>query len=117
MPNEMSAGECAERLQQLGNDAYGENKLANICLNDADILRTAASILRKVAAGKLGEVVHARWIVKPLPMPNDPPSVEPWNVRYHCSNCNFTTGPTAANYCPSCGALMGGKDDNSHADS
>lgn len=103
MKNEMSAEDAAKNLK-----AYMYFALDELPKQVGDAITVALSILRRLDAVEIKEVVHARWIVKPLPMSNDPPNTKPWNVRYFCSNCEFVTGPTSANYCPNCGAKMDG---------
>ena len=89
------------------NDLEQDLLIAQAVVNQ---LREENRLLQaEVLSLKQMAVTHGRWIVKPLPMRNDPPDIKPWNVRYYCSQCDFTTGPTNANYCPNCGAKMGGE--------
>jgi len=92
MPNEMNHADLADRLDKL----YEQHPF--------NFLHQAAADERRIANGKLVEVVHGEW----------KPSVNGKQVR-RCSICNeefFIANSSEPKYCPSCGALMNGKDDN-----
>lgn len=75
-----------------------------------DAMLKAAADERQIAAGELRPVIHAYW------------KGQSSNVGYRCvvhfacSNCGYEIADdeTVNKLCPSCGALMDGKDD-SHA--
>lgn len=105
MPNEMTAGEAAERLAKRLEHLAFQIRMGEHNPNYS-IAYEAAEFLRRVASGKLAEVVHAHWEYRGCGWP-------------YCSNCdtNALEGgdeePVESDHCPNCGALMG-KDD-SHA--
>ena len=83
---------------------------------DAEDLRIAASCLRKIASGGYAPVIHGRWIHKGC---NGIPTENHETVAYaECSNCGHTVHNVdqEADRCPSCGALMDGKDENYEPD-
>lgn len=88
MPNEMTAEEAANLLYSLTE--WGDFKQHEY----VDALFKAIAILRKVAAGELVEVVHARWIKD-----------HEASIFGACSKCGVT-GRTDYDYCEGCGALM-----------
>lgn len=119
MPNELTPEECAERLETIADDTERIIKchgFSQLCLADVSTLKQAAAVMRKLAAGELREVVHARWIEY---------SGEDKGFHY-CSKCerqafNFEEENGAiieilSDYCPSCGALMDAKEDNNATD-
>lgn len=98
MPNEMTAEEAAEKLEDLENAGLAKEYL--------DAVHLAASALRRVASEKLAPVVHAHW-----------KKADGWPGPAECSNCG-ADAPCDENgnerltkRCPGCGALMG-KDDS-----
>jgi hypothetical protein len=103
MKAEMNPQEVAEELDL-------EGKYHNECgeLHKAHVHIAAASILRRVASGELVPVVHGRWIGHF----EDDSKAGPGQVC--CSNCGVKLNVSfpRGNCCPSCGALMDGKDDS-----
>ena len=110
MPNEMTPQECAERLEFLQSFA-----IANCEPWVPELLRSAASIVRQYANGELKPVVHGEW----LNFYNDFATAE-------CSECGecyevspdekpredyFNAFKQFYKFCPSCGALMDGKEE------
>ena len=89
---EMSATEAAEVLDSLNNSLLSGNT--------TEALNCAVSVLRKVAAGELREVVHGEWTIK-----QDMRDRAGLFIRIVCSNCGLQTGEKSK-YCPLCGALM-----------
>lgn len=91
---EMTPLEAAERLE----------RKAELFPGMADLLLYAASYLHKIASGEYAPVIHGRWIKRDI-FSEDP---------LECSNCGNSVSVYGYSHCPSCGALMDGKDD-SHA--
>ena len=110
--SEMTPLEAAEILEDIA--AVSDLKavdgkrsgLVKIGRIDAEDLRIAASYLRAIAAGEYKRVVHAHWEQK---------DCSKWPVCSNCGKPTLSRGycPVRSNYCPSCGAVMGGKDDDS----
>jgi len=91
MPNEMTPQEIAEKLLYL--DSLIESD------EDVRVLSAAASIVRKVADGEYAPIVHGKWIIC-----SD-------GYYPYCSKCKQEPkSGKMSKYCPSCGALMDGKD-------
>lgn len=70
-------------------------------------LNLAASLLRKIASGEYAPVVHGRWVYS---------RTESEFSVSKCSVCRkerfaISEVVTKGKFCPSCGALMDGKDD------
>jgi len=112
--NEMTPQECAEVLKEI--DIYFK-QTSHIVVSDFAkslaqkkimAINQSAAVMRKLAEGELVEVVHARWIFDS-------------DGYVRCSACNqkapvflqYQDEPETnmSRYCPSCGALMDGKDD------
>jgi hypothetical protein len=102
MPNEMTAAEAAEMLEDIAvvsdlkavdGKRSGVVKIGRV---DAEDLRIAASYLRAIAAGEYKRVVHAHIVGRG------------WDL--HCSNCG-ASADIGNDYCPDCGAPMDGKDE------
>jgi hypothetical protein len=93
MPNEMTATEAAEKLEEVasGYETYVGWEQHIVAM------RLAASYLRKIAAGEYKRVVHAH--------------ITGHGYDLHCSNCG-ASADIGDDYCKSCGALMDGKDDS-----
>lgn len=111
MPNEMTPQEIAENLDSMNEELFDGTGYT---------LKLAATLCRRVASGELAEVIHAHW-----------KEVEPGHdILFQCSNCgrivstswgscededthgNNGCDPTEEWLsCPTCGALIGGKDD------
>lgn len=74
----------------------------------------ARKLIENAPAIDAAPVIHAHW----------QESREGWEVRHFCSNCKkksvfydkgyeeYIPTEVLSNYCPSCGALMDGKDEN-----
>lgn len=111
MPDTLSPLEAAEILEDIA--AVSDLKavdgarsgLVNLSKNDASSLRAIASMLRKIASGEYTSVVHAHWEQK---------DCSKWPICSNCGKPTLSRGycPAHSNYCPSCGALMDGKDDS-----
>jgi hypothetical protein len=114
MPNEMTPLEAAETLEDIA--AVSDLKavdgarsgLVKLSKNDASSLRVIASMLRQIAAGELRPVIHAHWEQK---------DCSKWPICSNCGKPMLSRGycPVYSNNCPSCGALMDGKDSDSVA--
>lgn len=104
--NEMAPQECAERIEVHNRIHYAtEGERAHFI---TQALEKAVADERKLAAGELVEVVHAEWIYERY-VGMWPVGVKrPEQKCSHCENWSQVDGV----YCPSCGALMDGKDDN-----
>ncbi|HVI41971.1 MAG TPA: hypothetical protein VM577_15070 [Anaerovoracaceae bacterium] len=109
---DLTPQEAAESLDSLNEELFD---------GTGDTLKFAASYMRKIASGEYAPVVHAHW-----------KECEPGHdILFECSNCGriISTGwgccedeDTQGNNgcdpteewlnCPSCGALMDGKDDS-----
>lgn len=63
---------------------------------------TAISYLRAIAAGEYKPVIHARWVQKGNQWPTCTNCGKPTLSRGYC--------PAYSDVCPSCGAIMDGKD-------
>lgn len=102
--NEMSAAECAERLEKISDATFPQYHKT---------ISFAASVLHKVAAGELVEVVHGRWRE----------DTEPADGDLRCTRCGVAwpkctqdeiaaqgiwTLQTLFKYCPRCGCKMDG---------
>lgn len=125
MPNKMTAAEAAEALEICARTSPCPAKCPRYYV-DIDgpecarhLMESTASILRRVASGELAPVIHAHW-----------EEVEPGHdILFQCSKCgriistswgscedNDTQGCNGCDpteewlNCPSCGALMDGKD-------
>lgn len=103
MPNEMTAEEAARRIEDYNRVHYAKEGERAHYITIA--LNYAASVLRKVAAGELREVVNARWIQL-----NN-------TQKHYCNNCGvdfdlYAYCKADFKYCPSCGAVMGKEADN-----
>lgn len=109
MTNRMTAGEAAERIYRLLANGKCMDGLVSIKGDYfEDALELAASILRRVASGKLAEVIHAHWNY--TSRPNEDCMGGSHGV-IECSHCKEDYG-AEYDHCPSCGALMDGKDDS-----
>ena len=98
MPNELTAAECAERLEYISRAVIikGIGEKYDYLRDSVD---QAASILRKVATGELREVVHAEW------------KHEGDCGVTKCKNCDWSVEECINyNLCPNCGAIMDGKE-------
>jgi Zn finger protein HypA/HybF involved in hydrogenase expression len=85
--NEMSAKECAGRLQY--------NLVRGCGAFDPAAIRAATEIACQVERGELVKAVHARWIIN-----SD-------GYYPYCSNCHVEPkGGNMTDYCPSCGSRM-----------
>lgn len=98
---EMTLLEAAKNLERLANDFEEVGTPGN-----AKILRYASSILRRVASGEYAPVVHGYWV-----RIND-------TQEQMCSECGqsydiYAYRQDDYTHCPSCGALMDGKDGKS----
>lgn len=88
--------------------AYGWQKDKGIPAVDAALF--AAAQCRKIDAGELRPVVHAHW-----------KKADGWPGPAECSNCDADApcdesgNECLSEHCPTCGALMDGKDDR-HAE-
>ncbi len=104
--NEMTAEEVADILEQ----KYNIQGPAKIVIDELNARAVAVNYLRKIASGEYAPVVHAHWKHYSDIFPPE------------CSNCNWDTeddeyrNDVMTPYCPSCGALMDGKDDSHEAD-
>jgi hypothetical protein len=111
--NELSAAECAEELEnqekslcsRCDNNPCGCHNPKKFCKSIVVISQSAA-VMRKLAAGEIAEVVHAKWITYKRSYIIPYPGID----EYKCSNCGCRRS-TKSKYCKDCGALMG-KDDN-----
>lgn len=98
MPNEMTPEEVEEELHRISR-----------VFDTTGACSYAASILNRVACGKLAPVVHAHWH-------------ENWKhtdgrINRDCSVCHGRTDEyTPTPICPWCGALMDGKMEAIHKD-
>jgi len=97
--NEMTPQECAEHFENTVHALH----LINGDKNDIAILKYAAATMRKLAAGELVEVVHGRWEEERDPYGK----LVGWNHK----ECGRMT-QEATRFCPSCGALMDGGNNN-----
>ena len=107
MSSTMTPLEAAEKMETAGeliwkNDEVGIFKITK---DDAKAFQTALFYLRKIVAGEYKPVVHAHW---------EWVEISPIKKELHCSNCGFHGFRTP--HCPSCGALMDGKDDSHETD-
>lgn len=105
MPNEMTAAEAAEMLEDIAavsdlkavdGKRSGVVKIGRV---DAEDLRIAASYLRAIAAGEYKRVVHGRLKEDCL------------NDSSYCPVCGKRAHRTYA-CCPYCGCWFDGKDDS-----
>lgn len=110
MPNEMTA-KAIVMLDYFFKFADQNNKeeythcAFRVDTEQTELLSYILSILRKVDRGELREVVHGEWIDNP----------EKFFV-VECSNCKKCQLIRTC-YCPSCGAIMDGKEpDDAKAD-
>jgi len=116
MPNEMTAGEAAEILENMAEKDF-QSDGTHFEADENIAINYAASILRRVASGELTEVVHAHWFE----------DTEPADGDIRCSNCGIAWPICVQKYlqhvgvkkwtnflkiCPDCGALMDEKDDS-----
>ena len=108
---EMNAADAAKEIDRFANEFDSKANPINYSSKTIKAMRYAASLCRKVAAGELREVVHARWALARE-------SERCYLVK--CTNCGHSVA-IAANvpidewrvihrYCVDCGSLMGGKD-------
>lgn len=100
--NVMTAGEAARILKTISIARDIRSSDTEYYSKQAAALDFAASILRRVESGELREVVHANWKID--------------EDGHKCSKCNEYLTDEQYEYgdkrfCPSCGALMDGKDD------
>ena len=102
---EMTAADAAEKIEEI------RDCLAEVLKRDHEnALDYALSLCRKVAAGKLREVVHGKWALARE-------SERCYLVK--CTNCGHSVAiaanvpidewRAAHSYCVDCGALMDGK--------
>lgn len=96
MPTEMTPAEAAEQLEKVKKNPW-------MSVKDADAIAYASSVLRKLAAGKMVEVVHGEW--SEYRRYELTPSLN----GYQCSVCKSVV-QYQTKYCYSCGARMDGKD-------
>lgn len=83
--------EAAEKLESLATEAdsiepekYGGTKLVDVTFHvpgDIKALRYSASLCRKIAAGELKPVIHARWVMRPFDVTNDKYGMNKYNMR------------------------------------
>lgn len=102
MPAEMSAAEAAERIKRL----HYSMKLPTLEPEDYEALAFAFSLCRKVAEGEYRPVTHGRWIHTSEPNED---GMGGWHDVIQCTACHEDYDGEY-DYCPSCGALMDGKD-------
>ncbi|MDD3231581.1 MAG: hypothetical protein PHE09_20585 [Oscillospiraceae bacterium] len=120
MKNEMTAEEVAERMLHSA-ELLSEMQMNTPVDDDVIALEDAVDVLQKIASGEYAPVVHAHW-----------KEVEPGHdVLFECSNCGRiistswgccededTKGCNGCDpteewlCCPTCRALMDGKDDS-----
>jgi hypothetical protein len=101
MPNEMSAAECAERLEYAADKADTGLYIAQS--DDRFFLKQAAAVMRKLAEGWAGGTIHAHWAVV---------NTRKVCVKVACSWCGKAGwNYKSYQYCPSCGALMDEQED------
>lgn len=93
----------AQRIYSIGSKADSDELYHS--------LELAASYLRAIAAGEYKPVVHAHWNY--TSRPNEDCMGGSHGV-IECSHCKEDYG-AEYDYCPSCGALMDGKDSDSVA--
>lgn len=60
-------------------------------------LTMAQAMIIKASSADVVEVKHGLWVSHDL------------EVTFSCSECDFTTDFRLSNYCPNCGARMGGE--------
>lgn len=113
--NEMSTAECAERLENI-IDYAGDTLDDALEFNLRNTLNYASAVMSKVAAGELVEVVHGEWLnfVGDFSTAECNRCGEVYEVSPDEKPCEnyFNAFKQFYKYCPSCGALMDGKDDN-----
>lgn len=106
--NELTPQEIVEKLLYL--DSHIESD------NDIRVLSAAASIVRQYANGELRLVVHGRWLnfVGDFSTAECNKCGEVYEVSPDEKPCEnyFNAFKQSYKFCPSCGALMGGKDDS-----
>ncbi|QAT48570.1 hypothetical protein EQM14_01555 [Caproiciproducens sp. NJN-50] len=102
--------EAAEKLEQYARSAHLFGCIPTFDKGE-EVFNFAASYLRKIAAGKYKPVVHGHWIGGYAHKDNVWTYTQP-----KCSNCHNTVTGGTTKYCPSCSALMGGKDDSHETD-
>ncbi len=94
----MNHAEIANILENV----YGRKKGEDIPIVQASL--KAAADERKIASGEYAPVVHGHW-------------KQVGRSWLRCSNCGDKRHTnTYSTYCPSCGALMDGKDGDHHAE-
>lgn len=96
--NDMPLKEVAGTLEEMESWRYLQADT-----HAMHVLRQAASMVRKVDAGELAEVIHAEWIT----VQDDVKIGDGTHIE--CSNCH-TWGRIKSRYCPTCGCRMDGKD-------
>jgi hypothetical protein len=102
---EMTAAEAAEKVESFINYA-GDTLDDALGFNLRRTIGAASSILRRVASGELAPVIHAHWTG------GYAHKGDVWTyTQPQCSNCHNAVIGGTTKYCPSCGALMDGKDD------
>lgn len=99
--------EIAEIFLETANDAsthVAEGNYTDLAADEKlyESLRSAASILRKIAAGEYKQVVHGRWIHTSR---QNEDGMGGWHDVIECSICK-ENHDFEYDYCPSCGALM-----------
>ncbi|CAB1243686.1 protein of unknown function [Ruminococcaceae bacterium BL-6] len=110
MPNEMTAAEAAEIIEKLIPDI--ENDMT-IYAYESEALHTAASYLRKIAAGEYKPVVHAHWeLVSEGAQCNLVKCTHCGRSIAVARNVPLDEWRAAKPYCDQCGALMNGKSDD-----
>lgn len=99
---EMTPQNVAERLYKR---ASNPNVARLVFIQDEEL-----ELLRRVASGELAPVIHAHWIV----------NTDDFTPKKRCSACGYNkpiiagenVGQEPDTHCPSCDALMDGKEDN-----
>lgn len=116
---EITAAETAKKIENMGEMIWENDKVGIFLFTkeDAKTLQAALSYLIKIASGELAPVIHAHWKQVHWEGWDGNPEESTHPV---CSNCggepllNGCEDYELSPCCPSCGALMDGKDD-SHA--
>jgi hypothetical protein len=94
MPTEMTAAECADKLQESYDymiHVMPERKRSQTTTDLLASLLCAINVLRRLAAGEMVEVAHGKWNFV--------------NNTYFCSACG-DENQESTEYCPSCRAII-----------